>query len=152
MRFIYPILRAGEAGRGFAVVADEVRSLAQHSQTATEEIQAMTESLHKDTSNITMIMESSIECANKSMEQVELARAALVEIGSIVGSINDTNKGVADATNKQSTAVLQISENIHNVSEIAAKISTAVETTNDACVTQSNMVHELYEIVNQFKT
>jgi methyl-accepting chemotaxis protein len=48
--------RAGEHGRGFAVVADEVRKLAERSQKATMEIEAIVNSVKGDSA----VMESGI--------------------------------------------------------------------------------------------
>ncbi|NQZ10423.1 MAG: methyl-accepting chemotaxis protein [Algicola sp.] len=144
--------RAGDAGRGFAVVADEVRSLAKLSQNATQEIQKMTESLQTDTANITEIMESSLVWANNSVNQVGLAKDALVEISLVVDEINETNRDVAKATEEQSDVAKHISESTHGISELAAQISKAIANTNKKCADQTARVRTLTTIVNQFQT
>ncbi|EVU11911.1 methyl-accepting chemotaxis (MCP) signaling domain protein, partial [Vibrio parahaemolyticus V-223/04] len=57
--------RAGEQGRGFAVVADEVRALAGRTQQATVEIQAMIESLQRNSQSLTKLMEVTVNNANE---------------------------------------------------------------------------------------
>ncbi len=58
--------RAGEHGRGFAVVADEVRKLAERSQKATTEIEAIVSSVKGDSA----VMDESIENFIKNSDQI----------------------------------------------------------------------------------
>jgi methyl-accepting chemotaxis protein len=79
--------RAGEAGKGFAVVASEVKELAQETATATADIARRIEAIQSDARG---------------------AVAAINEIGTIVGEINDIQASIAAAVDEQtanSTAI-----------------------------------------------
>jgi len=72
--------RAGEAGKGFAVVANEVKELAQAAARATEDISARVETTQAD---------------------VEAAVAAINEITTVVGQINDIQVVISAAVEEQ---------------------------------------------------
>jgi len=57
--------RAGEHGRGFAVVADEVRKLAERSQKATSEIEAIVSSVKGDSATMEMGIKSFLDNSDK---------------------------------------------------------------------------------------
>jgi len=67
--------RAGEHGRGFAVVADEVRKLAERSQKATTEIEAIVSSVKGDSA----VMEDSIKNFIANSDQIKDISATLHE-------------------------------------------------------------------------
>ncbi|PYB77229.1 methyl-accepting chemotaxis protein [Rhizobium wuzhouense] len=86
--------RAGEAGKGFAVVAQEVRELAQRSANAAKEIKALIQ-------NSTAQVENGVKLVHGTGE-------TLVEIGSLIQTINDHMDAIADFSRDQSSGLRDI--------------------------------------------
>lgn len=86
--------RAGEAGKGFAVVAQEVRELAQRSANAAKEIKTLIQ-------NSTAQVENGVQLVHGTGE-------TLVEIGSLIQTINDHMDAIADYSRDQSSGLRDI--------------------------------------------
>lgn len=86
--------RAGEAGKGFAVVAQEVRELAQRSANAAKEIKSLIQ-------NSTAQVENGVQLVHGTGE-------TLVEIGSLIQTINDHMDAIADYSRDQSSGLRDI--------------------------------------------
>lgn len=82
--------RAGEAGKGFAVVANEVKELAKQTAAATDGIARKVEAIQVDTSS---------------------AVAAIGEITTVIGQINDIQTTIASAVEEQSATTNEIARN-----------------------------------------
>jgi methyl-accepting chemotaxis protein len=87
--------RAGEAGRGFAVVAGEVKSLAAQTAKATSEI------------------DTEIAAVGKA---VAAALAAMVEVGNVIGRMDEVTSAIAAAVEQQTATTRELAGNIHAVS------------------------------------
>jgi len=97
--------RAGEAGKGFAVVANEVKELAQAAARATEDISARVETTQAD---------------------VQAAVAAISEITTVVGQINDIQVVISAAVEEQSATTNEMVRNVAEVSVGSGEIATNV--------------------------
>ena len=136
--------RAGEAGKGFAVVANEVKDLAQETSKATEEISQKIAAIQADTSG---------------------AVAAIAEISSIIGQINDFQTTIASAVEEQSATTSemnrnvaeasagsgQIAENITGVAQAAQDTTQGVSEAQRSVDELSRMAGELRALVGQFR-
>jgi methyl-accepting chemotaxis protein len=102
--------RAGEAGKGFAVVANEVKELAKETAKATEDIGRSVQAIQGDTS---------------------AAVAAIGEIATIIGQINDISTTIASAVEEQSATTNEMGRNVtesaQGSSEIARNIVSVAE-------------------------
>lgn len=81
--------RAGEQGRGFAVVADEVRTLANKTQSYTEEIQSIISKLMTYVQEAHRSINNAKEISSTSDEQIE---SVAVSYSELVGSMNTLKK------------------------------------------------------------
>ncbi|MFO6424321.1 methyl-accepting chemotaxis protein [Motilimonas sp. KMU-193] len=110
--------RAGEQGRGFAVVADEVRNLAQRTQDATVEIQGMIEQLQNSAGQAVSLMITSVDEAQRSVEQVSQAGQKIDFIAEQVQNIADFNSQIATASEQQSNVAEEMNTNLGQVKEL----------------------------------
>jgi methyl-accepting chemotaxis protein len=136
--------RAGEAGKGFAVVANEVKELARETAKATEDIGGRIESMQADT---------------------ERAVAAIAEIGTVIGRIDELQTRIAAAVEEQSATTGEISRNIaeattgsgeiaENIVQVAqAAQSTAEGASNTQVSSQelARMAQALQRLVDEYR-
>jgi len=143
--------RAGEQGRGFAVVADEVRSLASRTESSTQEIKAMIDSLQDSSKQAVEIMSSSKEQAESSVQNAQSAGEALDQITTSISTINDMAAQIATAAEEQTSVNEEINRNITNISVISDDTATEAEGTSAASHVLSDLANELNHQVSQFK-
>ncbi len=113
--------RAGEQGRGFAVVADEVRTLANRTQDATQDIQAIIEKVQSGANHTMQAMEESKEKSQSTVEQAALAGESLQSITDAVNNILEMNIQIATAAAEQTSVSEHISETIESINLIAQR-------------------------------
>ena len=113
--------RAGEQGRGFAVVADEVRTLANRTQDATQNIQAIIEKVQSGAAEAMRAMEDSKEKSSATVEQASMAGESLNSITTAVNNILEMNIQIATAATEQTSVAEGISQSIENINQISQK-------------------------------
>ncbi len=102
--------RAGEQGRGFAVVADEVRSLAQKTQSSTQEINIIIENLQANTSEIVSAMDNGVSLSRDCVGAANSANELLDSVLESVELIANRNRDIAAAVKQQSDVTDEIAK------------------------------------------
>jgi methyl-accepting chemotaxis protein len=125
--------RAGEHGKGFAVVADEVRNLAQRAAQAA-----------KDTSEL---IQTSVNQSNKGAEVVGKAAASITEIVEIVGIVAETAEEVNQASNEQSTGIVQINNAVAQMDQVTQRVASNAEESASASEELAAQADQLNTIV-----
>lgn len=128
--------RAGEAGKGFAVVAEEVRSLAAKSAAAAAETSELIEdSIHKVSVGSGIVDES--------------ARA----LGAITETVRQSEgivRDIAEASNYQATAIVQIDQAVGQVSQVVQNNSATSQECAAASVELSNQANRMSDLLSVF--
>ncbi|MCP5326306.1 MAG: methyl-accepting chemotaxis protein [Oceanospirillaceae bacterium] len=143
--------RAGEQGRGFAVVADEVRALASRTRDATGDIQKMIELLQSRAINAATVMLNGHTQTQDSLKLIEETQHALATIGNEVRAINQTNHTISTATSHQNRAIDEVSQNLHQLLDIARQANEFSEGSDRMCVSVGGRIEQLKNIVHAYR-
>ncbi len=143
--------RAGEQGRGFAVVADEVRKLAERTGKATKEIGEMINAIQGETDKAIITMEKEVQVVEEGVELAEKAGSSLKAIVEQVETVTSVIQQIATASEEQSTAADQISNDIESVASITKETSTGAQHIVQASTEMASLASNLQRIVSMFK-
>ena len=143
--------RAGALGRGFAVVADEVRDLAHRTQTATQEIRGMIESIQADVNNAVEAMRKSHAQSYDGVQQVSQVKGALDVISGSIDQISNMNQQIASAVEEESTVAAEINSNISDISERSIQTNQNAQHTKETGESLAVLANQLQGSVVQFK-
>lgn len=128
--------RAGEQGRGFAVVADQVRELASRTQGSTQKTQEMVENMQSSISLVVKEMQNGCQQAQQCVKKANTSRESLTSMNDAITNILLMNTQIADAADKQSIAVEEVSRTL-------TMINSAASETAEGAGQAANSSHEL---------
>ena len=107
--------RAGEHGRGFSVVAEEVRKLAEQSQQSAKEIDAIVQSIQKETENVVQKMaevnedvNTGVQISNEAIEKFQQILKGTTEIVPQMEEVSATTGQIASSIQNLNTNQTQL--------------------------------------------
>jgi methyl-accepting chemotaxis protein len=142
--------RAGEHGRGFSVVASEVRRLAEQTQAATAEIDAMVVNVQEQAQNAlekNRIEHSSI--AN-GVSLTVTTRESFTLIQDSVSTVDSMIAQIAAATHQQAATTEELKRNLDAILEIASRSAIGAHESSDACTELSELSEQMHIQIAQF--
>ncbi len=142
--------RAGEQGRGFAVVADEVRALAHRTQSSTQEIEQMIQSVQKEAAKALQSMKQSREEVDSTVAIAHEAGVAIRQIAAAVSDINERNLMIATASEEQAQVARSVDENLVSIRDLSVQSSSAATQTSVASHELSQLAIGLNKMVSKF--
>lgn len=144
--------RAGEHGRGFSVVADEVRSLAQKTQTSTEEIATTVTDLTQKANTAVQSIRVSTDRSSKALVANHEAVEAIDRVVDSINQINEMNEQVASASEEQSSVCEDITQRLVTISDKSTETSEKGRESNVSAQTLLSNAESLADLVVRFKT
>ncbi len=143
--------RAGESGRGFAVVADEVRKLAERTVKATKEIVSKVQTMQQSTQDTKTSMDKTLSEVDLSVGYASKAGESLDNIEKNIVSLTDQISSIAAASEEQTAATNEISQNIEMVSNLSVSNSEKSSNTAKEAVSIYGELEILIGILKKFK-
>ena len=144
--------RAGDAGKGFAVVADEVRTLAERTQTATQEITRIIGTLSKDSEDASREMGRSADLVSQGVEGIRVTNETFVRIAAMTEDTASRLESVTNDITRQYDRTISVHENATAIAGGVENSNTAVAEVVKTISHLQTQAEQLTRIVSKFKT
>ncbi|USK84564.1 methyl-accepting chemotaxis protein [Peribacillus asahii] len=158
--------RAGEHGRGFSIVAEEVRKLAEHTNTATEQIQALIGRMQHEVERSANHMHISSDYVDTGKEITEEAGQSFLHVLKEISGITEKLQSITQATEEVSAGTEEMNAAIETIAGASHEAQHHIQSISDNCDIQNermnNMIDSIYQLrenskqlhskVNHFKT
>lgn len=135
--------RAGEMGKGFAVVATEISKLADESNQAAQNINALIDGIMKNSQEAVLAMRQGADKVVNGSELVNEAGETFNNIVNMVNSISEESKTMSAIVEQLSGGTETIARNIHDIEQMS--IAVADETSNVSAASQEQTASS-YEV------
>ncbi len=143
--------RAGEHGRGFAVVADEVKSLSAKTAASTREISSIIRNIQQESSAATSAMFLVRARVEEGVTKSVAARDSLKNILHLSGDATEMINQIAHATEKQSETTADISVRILQISELASRVHSQMQTNELMFRKLAEVAEQVFSTVGNFR-
>ncbi|MBB5189692.1 methyl-accepting chemotaxis protein/methyl-accepting chemotaxis protein-2 (aspartate sensor receptor) [Silvimonas terrae] len=143
--------RAGDAGRGFAVVADEVRKLAARTGEATHEITTIVTAIRNDTQEAIANVSSTRDQVVSSVSVTEEANSTMLQVSNHTGDLVTRMVDIAAATREQSSASVDIAQNVERISNMAQGNGAVVDEMAASVKRLNELAANLERLVGNFR-
>jgi methyl-accepting chemotaxis protein len=110
--------RAGEQGKGFAVVADEVRKLAEESKYSADQIAEMVSIIQQETRQVVELMENGNKLVTEGLNGTKETSSAFMQISQSINEVSNKANEVTLSVTKLANGSKQIMDFVGDVNEI----------------------------------
>ncbi|ADQ66978.1 methyl-accepting chemotaxis protein [Halogeometricum borinquense DSM 11551] len=140
--------RAGEAGEGFAVVAEEVKSLANETQSHTEQITERIDRIQSRADETVTLVEETHKDVGRADDAIDKTVSSLQEASDAVEEAADGVSELSRASDDQAESVEGVVSAVEDVSDDAAEIEESVDDIVSVTQTQRDSAGELGTMID----
>lgn len=143
--------RAGEAGRGFAVVADEVRKLAEKTMTSTQEVGRALTNIRESAQRNRAAVDATTQSIDHSSALAYESDESIKRVVALIDKAADQVRGIAAASEEQSTTSEQITDTVAKVSAISQDTAALMQEASDELAELMSQMQVLIKLMEKMK-